>query len=210
MRLKEMISFFDYARNAGLVSPNTVHNWLGAISAISQSLNDEERTVEFIQRYPNVVRERLASTKRDVNPRTMDAYRARASTAISNFLLWKEDPMKWERDLATKPQKLSLRPRRAPVVVREKARPIASAPAPAAPVSAAREDIKAGRGNMVRIATEKGENICLEFPEHFVMSDVTRVAWALAAHADDFDPEVCLRSFGNPHSLQAKPSESAH
>jgi hypothetical protein len=185
-----MIAFFDYARSSRAVTSNTVHNWLGAISAISLCLTDEERTVEFLQGNPRQIRERLLSAKRDISPRTVDSYLARATTATAQFLSWKKDPNQWELDLKTKPRK-------------ERRPPDASA-RKAAPRPASKASFDPNYPNQVRIPAEGGEMFKLEFPDFFTMSDVRRVAWALAVHASDFDPELVLRGFGKPPVMQER------
>lgn len=186
MKLKEMQPFFEHARSSGAVPGNTVHNWQGAIGAISRCLEDDEQTVEFLQGHPIRVRARIETVKPSLNRRTMDSYMARAATAISHFLAWKEDAERWQKETEAKPRR-----------ERGKQR------GPRADKSALRLqalllDGERLPGNQVRVPTEAGGTIKLEFPNHFATSDVLRVAWALAVHARDFDPEQVLKGFGKP------------
>jgi hypothetical protein len=190
MGLEEMVSFFDYARDNGIMPPNAVHNWSGAISAISHCLNGPERTVEFVQGNLEMLRGRLTRNKPELDPRTVNAYTQRAATAISHFLCWKEDPTKWEKTVAAKPPRRGKRRQAKKFQAPEK-------PIPPSLISHLEE---VDRRSIVRIPLESGQEFKLEFSDSFAMSDVWRVVWALAVHARDFDPERLLKQIGKPPS----------
>ena len=190
MRLQEMNSFFDYVRSVGVVSANAVHNWSGAVSAIAQCLEEEEQTVEFLRGQPDIIRERLFGTKRDISRHTIEAYLQRAQSAASHFVYWKEDPAGWERDVATKPRRGRRRQGIPGPRPKEHSAPPDARPAVPSPM----RELK----NSIQIPTATGSAIKLEFPDSFVMNDVLRVMWALAVHAKDFDPEQVLKSIGKP------------
>ena len=207
MRLEEMSTFFDFARKSGTVAPNAIHNWSGAISAICHCLDEEERTVEFLHGHPKVVRERLLNGKREISSRSIDAYLARSTTAITNFLAWKADPENWKQELVTRPRRGRGRARSLePASPREKN---------TAKAQAGSADTAAAPQNTLRIRTEGGGVVTLEFPDRIMMNDVLRAAWALAVHARDFDPEETLRGFGKPpmirsHGLRKVPPPGSH
>jgi hypothetical protein len=196
--LQELSKFFDYARHAGVVSPNAVHNWSGAVGAIAHCLGDEEATVEFIRSQPEVIRNRLTNGNRRINRQTIEAYLQRASSAIDHFLLWKRSPEEWQREMSNRPRRRRNRKNRPAA---ESAQPQAPRASGTAPLSApALTDGASAHRNIVQIPTEGGSHIKMDFPDAFRMSDVLRAVWALSVHASDFDPEQVLKCVGKPAS----------
>lgn len=192
MGLEELVPFFDYAKETGALPANAVHNFSGAVSAISHCLQFNERTLEFVQNNRDLLRVRLATHKPDISPHTIDAYLNRAAVAISHYFSWKKDPERWEKEMTSKPPKKRRK--------RMGVRPVGEEPAAPAQIPALAAPAKAAPTSVIHIPTEQGKTIVLELPDLLCMNDVLRVLWAAAVHARDFDPETLLKRVGKPVS----------
>jgi hypothetical protein len=176
--LEELYSFFDFARSSRTINPNVIHNWTGAIGAIAHCLESQEKTIGYLNQNLELVRERLKRTNTAISGSTIDTYINRAASALSYYLVWKNDQSRWEKEVVLNPKKsfsrLSL-PNYLPQKSSAEIKP-----------EILTESFSRSK-NRIQLRAEGGGLFQIEFPEHFLMKDVLRVIWALAAHAKDFD-----------------------
>lgn len=185
MKLEEVKTFLEYVNKKGIMSGNTVNSLSGAIIAVNDALDPEERMVDFVLANGDVIKNRLQNKSTDMSGKTINEYVVRTQRALKHFIEWKKDRAGWEKNQASKPK---------------------------VEASSAKKDKKASQqtasdttgqqkttlnGRTIPVPTNNGL-FEVAIPEKFVMSDLVRVVWALAVHAKDFDPSDVLQRFGKP------------
>jgi hypothetical protein len=177
--LHELHSFFTTARQLHTIAPNILHNWEGAIGAITHCLSPTEKNISYLSTQLDSVKLRMKQSQRKISGATIDTYINRAASAVSHFLAWKQDPARWEKELANSSSKKLGRIR-------------LSHYSPSADLASKKpqnltESFTPRAKNRIQLRTDNGSVFTIDFPEEFFMKDVLRVIWALAAHAKDFD-----------------------
>ena len=182
--LEDLYSFFEIARSTRAINPNVVHNWTGAIGAITHCLDPREKSVGYLHEHLEVVRERMKTSQLTVSGSTIDTYINRAASALSYYWVWKNDRNRWEQEVVLTPRRSYPRlstPKHFPQRNLAAMKP-----------ENLTEAFTPRSKNRIQLRSDSGGVFNIEFPETFFMKDVLRVIWALAAHAKDFDYKQLL------------------
>ncbi|WP_278356274.1 MULTISPECIES: hypothetical protein [Idiomarina] len=93
--LSSLHEFIDYVSDKGLVKHATARNWRNAVSRIFGILEESEQgdvrkiDVDSVcQRYANL-------NGRDVTPSSLQTYRSRLKSAVSDFIKYTDNPMSY-------------------------------------------------------------------------------------------------------------------
>ncbi len=182
--LNELYFFFNTVRSSQTITPNVIHNWKGAIGAITHCLSPEEKTISFLNENLESLRVRMKQQNLRVSSATIDTYFNRAASALSYYLVWRNDQPRWEKEVVSTSKKsfgkLHGSPYALPTHLASKKPENLTHTFPTKPK------------NRIQLRADDGGYFIIEFPEQFFMKDVLRVIWALAAHARDFDYKELL------------------
>lgn len=187
--LAEIHSFFSIAKTNKTIAPNVIHNWEGAIGAITHSLLPQEKNVTYLTQQLESIRNRMKQDQRNISAATIDTYINRAASAVSYYWVWKNDQKRWETEVASTAKKSFGRLAITNIT-------IPSDLAQKKPENLT-EALSHRSKNKIQLRANNGELFVIEFPEEFFMADVLRVIWALAAHAKDFDYKTLLNKMWN-------------
>lgn len=182
--LNEIHIFLDQAKSENILSPNVIHNWEGAIGAVTHCLAAHEKNVTYLSEHLDLVRNRMKESDLQISSATIDTYIKRVNSALSHYFLWKTDRVKWETEVSLTEKKSFGRISRGRL----------SLPSNLAlkKPSNLTQSIPYQSKNKIQLRADSGGMFIIEFPEEFFMKDVLRVIWALAAHAKDFDYKELL------------------
>lgn len=100
--LKEVIEFLDIAANQGFLNDNTAFARKTACNKFFDILDENQKSVEYIQENLNVVKTRFANLNKEVRGNTVAEYARRVQVVLSDFMAWKNDRAGWERRVSTK------------------------------------------------------------------------------------------------------------
>lgn len=183
--LQELYSFFNTIKDSRAVTTNVIHNWEGAIGAIAHCLSPEEKTIGYLNDNLESLRSRMKQSQLNISSSTIDSYINRAASAISYYQVWRNEPGRWQNEIASTPRKSFPK--------------LSYTSYPSTTNLAAKkpENLTHSFGskpkNRIQLRADGGDFFIIEFPEQFFMKDVLRVIWALAAHARDFDYKELLQ-----------------
>ena len=98
----ELVSFLDYAANKGLLNRNTAQGRRVATLKVLQALDDHEKTdLRTIDREATFSRF-VNRFGKEFNPASLQVYRSRFNSALSDFLRYQEDPTSFKPSPATR------------------------------------------------------------------------------------------------------------
>lgn len=188
--LSDLAQFFENVKRTKTLALNSINAMSNAVAAVDAELQSEEKTVEFVLENREVIKRRLQNSNKNITGETIEVYLKRTFTALNHFLGWSADRAAWEKKVAARGIVKPIRKGRD-----QRSEDFSSKPQEKEPI---------GSRNNIEVPTGEGSFFKIQMPENFFMGDVVRVAWTLAAYAQDFDPEIVLRTFGKPPTKEAK------
>jgi len=190
-KLEDLKPFFEYVKNKKVVSENTATSWVAAVSALSEQLEPEERTVEFVLDNSDLIKNRLQNSNHNLKGETIDVYIKRSSIALRHYLAWQKDRSAWEREMASRGISRS--------ATIKTAKTAKSAERPANDGTRTQdEQTHNPSARRFPIPINDSDAFTVELPTSYAMDDLVRVVWALAVYAKDFNPAAVLARYGAP------------
>jgi hypothetical protein len=169
--LNDVVDFLTTVTKHGFINDNTAGARKTAIAKLSEVLEDDQRTCEYVLSNIDTIKVRMQNLAKDVRGGTIDAYASRALFAINEYQKWKSDRSAWERDSASR--------NRAPAENGEK-KPKMFRPTMGS---------KASGPHTMQIRLQSGFEVSVTLPNgEFTQADVARIAYFLRGVATDFDP----------------------
>lgn len=102
---KGLEGFFDYILEKGLMNKETATNWKGASLKVLEILSDHERQ-DLRSLDKDQVFQRFVNLKgKTYNPSSLNVYKSRFSSALSDFISWNDDPLNFKPGVASKQQR---------------------------------------------------------------------------------------------------------
>lgn len=110
---QELMRFTEFVSDKGLVKYQTARGWRTAISKLLQDLSEAEDTDVRRVDVDLAVHRTANRTSDTISPDSLKTYKSRVTTAIEEFLAWKEDPENYKPRALSK-QKTTKKIKRSP------------------------------------------------------------------------------------------------
>jgi hypothetical protein len=182
--LTEVSEFLDILGKKNFINDNTVQARRVACNNFFDILDNDQKTVEYIQENIDVIKTRFANRFKEVRGNTVDEYARRVMLVINDFVAWKADRGAWEREISARQAGRASNGTGERRSRPEKVKQSASPPPPPA------EERNTDDRRVITVPLASGAEVEVKIPRDLSKSDLKRVLWALLPYAKDFDPEV--------------------
>jgi len=178
-QLEDVQKMHDIVTGQGFMNANTAGARKIAVGRLSEVLEDENRTCEYVLNNLDIVKHRFQNLNDAMTGATVDIYAKRAVLAINDYLSWKKDRLAWEKGAANKGTKSSGdgEKKAKPAKVEKQVET-----APAAVVNS--------NTRLVAVPIRADFDVSMVIPKDITINEVRKIAYVLAGMVANYDPTI--------------------